>query len=68
MSPKEFVEGCLDLLGPIEVGESTLLGLIEFAEKGGTLRNRTEEERIDFTRRVGQMLQMIVATQEFQFA
>jgi hypothetical protein len=68
MSPKEFVEGCLDLLGPIEVSESTLLGLIEFAEKGGQLRNRTEEERIEFTRRVGQMLQMIVATQEFQFA
>jgi len=68
MSPKEFVEGCLDLIGPLEVTEATLLGLIEFAEKGGELRNGTEEERIDFTRRVGQMLQMIVSTQEFQFA
>jgi len=68
MSPKEFVEGCLDLMGPLEVTEATLLGLIEFAEKGGELRNGTEEERIDFTRRVGQMLQMIVSTQEFQFA
>jgi hypothetical protein len=68
MSPKEFVEGCLDLMGHMEVTEATLLGLIEFAEKGGELRHGTEEERIDFTRRVGQMLQMIVSTQEFQFA
>ena len=68
MSPEQFVKGCLDLMGPIEVTEATLLGLIEFAEKGGQLRNRTEEERIAFTSRVGQMLQMIVSTQEFQFA
>jgi hypothetical protein len=68
MSSKEFVEGCLDLMGPLEVSESTLLSLIEFAEQGGELRNNTEEERINFTRRVGQMLQMIVSTQEFQFA
>jgi uncharacterized protein (DUF1800 family) len=68
MSSEEFVEGCLDLMGSLEVSESTLLSLIEFAEKGGELRNTTEEERINFTRRVGQMLQMIVSTQEFQFA
>jgi hypothetical protein len=68
MSSKEFVEGCLDLMGSLEVSESTLLSLIEFAEQGGELRNNTEEERINFTRRVGQMLQMIVSTQEFQFA
>ncbi len=68
MSPKEFVEGCLDLIGPIEVTEETLLQLIQFAEEGGELRNGTEEERIAFTSRVGQMLQIIVSTQEFQFA
>jgi uncharacterized protein (DUF1800 family) len=68
MSPEEFVEGCLDLMGPIEVPEATLLNLVEFVEEGGALRNSTEEERIAFTRRVGQMLQMIVSTQEFQFA
>ena len=67
MSPKDFVEGCLDLIGPIEVTEETLLQLIQFAEEGGELRNSTEEERIAFTGRVGQMLQIIVSTQEFQF-
>ena len=68
MSPKEFVEGCLDLIGPVEVTEETRRSLIEFAEKGGELRQSTEEERSAFARQVGQMLQMIVSTQEFQFA
>ena len=68
MSPKEFVAGCLDLIGPVEVTEETLQSLIEFAEKGGELRQSTAEERIAFARQVGQMLQMIVSTQEFQCA
>src|SRR5882724_978536 len=68
MSPKEFVAGCLDLIGPVKVTEETLRSLIEFAEKGGELRQSTEEERSAFARKVGQMLQMIVSTQEFQFA
>ena len=68
MAPKAFVAGCLDLIGPVEVTEETLRSLIEFTEKGGELRQSTAEERRVFTRRVRQMLQMIVSTQEFQFA
>ena len=67
MSPREFVEGCLDLIGPIEVVDETMSGLVAFAEEGGELHNGTEEERIEFSKRVGQMLQMIVSTQDFQF-
>ena len=67
MSPREFVEGCLDLIGPIEVVDETMSGLVAFAEESGELRNGTEEERIEFSKRVGQMLQMIVSTQDFQF-
>jgi uncharacterized protein (DUF1800 family) len=68
MSPREFVEACLDLMGPLEVTETTLLSLIRFAEEGGELRHATEAERAAFAARVGQMLQMIVSTQDFQFA
>ncbi len=67
MSPREFVEGCLDLIGPIEVVDETMRGLVAFAEDAGELYNGTEEERIEFARRVGQMLQIIVSTQDFQF-
>jgi uncharacterized protein (DUF1800 family) len=67
-STEEFVDACLDLMGPMEVTEETRLSLIDFVEKSGELHNSiAEEEHIDFTRRVGQVLQMVVATQEYQF-
>ena len=44
MSPEEFVEGCLDLIGPAQVGEKTREALIEHAKRGGEIRRSTEEE------------------------
>ncbi len=67
MTPEQFVDGCLDLIGPIEVVDETKRGLIAFAQEGGAIRNETEEDRIEFGKRVAQMLQMIVSTQDFQF-
>ena len=64
--PKEFVEGCLDLMGPMEVSENTLGLLTDHASKAGELRSTTEEERADFSKRVGETLQLIVASQEYQ--
>ena len=37
------------------------------AQKAGDLTHATSAERDDFTRRTGEMLQMIAATAEFQF-
>ena len=67
ISPERLVEGCLDLLGLIEVSRDTLKTLVDHARRGGDLRNATEQERIDFTRRAKEILQLIVATQEYQF-
>jgi hypothetical protein len=67
LSPQQFVEGCLDLMGPMELSKDTKQILVKEAGRGGELRNTTAEERIDFARRVGEMLQLITATQEFQF-
>ena len=64
MSPVRLVDGCLDMLGGYELAEETRSKLVAHAEMGGELRTGTEE----FGLRVGQMLQMIVATQEYQFA
>ncbi len=66
LSPQQFVEGCLDLIGPMEVSEDTKEALVEEFRLGGELGN-TNEEDTEFTRRVGEMLQLIVATQEYQF-
>ena len=67
LSPEELVSGCLDLLGPLAVTSDTLNELTSHSQKGGDLRHGTDPERSEFTRRAGEMLQMIAATSEFQF-
>ena len=64
MSPERLVDGCLELLGSYELSEETRGKLVAHAQRGGELSTGTEE----FARSVGQMLQLIVATQEYQFA
>jgi hypothetical protein len=64
MSPESLVHGCLQLLGYYEIPEETHSMLLEHLQKGGELRTGTE----DFAQRVGQTLQLIVATQEYLFA
>ena len=64
MSPERLVQGCLRLLGHYELPEDTRSMLLEHLQNGGELRTGTE----DFAQRVGQTLQLIVATQEYLFA
>ncbi|HZA24019.1 MAG TPA: DUF1800 family protein, partial [Dehalococcoidia bacterium] len=63
ISAERLVEGCLEMLGGYKLTEETRTLLLTHAEQGGTLRPGTEE----FAERVGQMLQLIVSTQEYQF-
>ena len=64
LPPERLVDGCLDMLGAYELPEETRSEFIAYAQKSGPPRTGTEE----FAQRVGQMLQLIVATQEYQFA
>ena len=64
LSPERLVDGCLDLLGAYKLAEETRSRLVAQAGRGGELRTDTKE----FAHRVGQTLQLIVATQEYQFA
>ena len=64
MSPERLVGRCLDMLGSYELADDTHGKLVAHAQREGEIRTGTE----DFARRVGQMLQLIVATQEYQFA
>ena len=68
ISLEDFVSGCLDLLGPVEVGEETLGTLTEYARTQCELRRATGEERERFAQSVAEMLQLIAATPEFQYA
>ncbi len=67
LSPETFVDGCLDLIGPITVDDGTRSELVAHAQKAGDLRHGSSSEQSDFTRRTGEMFQMIASTAEFQF-
>jgi uncharacterized protein (DUF1800 family) len=67
LSPEAFVEGCIDMVGCLNVTDDTRRELIAHAQRGGELRHGTDAERAAFTRRCGEMFQMLAATGEFQF-
>jgi hypothetical protein len=66
LSPEQLVDGCLDILGPVEVSAETRQELVESAKEWGQIRWDTDAATAD--QRVGQMLQLIAATREYQFA
>jgi uncharacterized protein (DUF1800 family) len=68
LSPEEFVDGCLDLIGPLVVNQSTRQELLAEAQRQGELRWGAEEESKASERRVGIMLALIAASREYQFA
>ena len=63
-TPDQFVRRCLDMLGGYDLPEETYTQLIAHVQKAGTLNPGSK----DYSERVGQMLQLIVSTQEYQFA
>ena len=67
LTPADFVDGCLDLVGPLLVGDDTREELTAHAQKAGELSHGSEAASAEFTRRTGEMLQMIAATAEYQF-
>ena len=65
-SPEELVDACLDIVGPLEVAESTRDSLAQVVVREGdiSLRDRIPGGESDI--RVGQLLGLIAATREFQ--
>ena len=68
LQPEDFVDRCLDLMGPLTVDDVTRRALLEHADSGGPLSFETESDREESTGRTVRMLQLIVSTGEFQFA
>jgi uncharacterized protein (DUF1800 family) len=64
LTPEQFVDSCLELLGPIRVADGTRESLLTFARSGGPLD--LERGGPAAEERVGELLQLIVATREFQ--
>ena len=65
LSPEEFVDRCLDLAGPLAASGETRQALLRYAESGGALDVSAGD---DAQARVVRMLQLIVASREYQLA
>ena len=68
LSPEACVDGCLDLAGPLSVAGPTRQALIDATAAGGDVDLDTDESRQASAGRIARLLQLIVATREFQFA
>ena len=66
-SPESAVDACIDLLGPVAVNDVTRTELIEHAQVLGEFA-WDEENEAKSAQRVAELLQLIVATREYQFA
>ena len=64
----ELVERSLELAGPFAAGEETRASLSRFAETGGDMSFATEEDAEVSTARATRMLQLVVASREYQMA
>jgi hypothetical protein len=67
LTPEEFVEDCLDLVGPLTVSKETHQVLLRHAASDGTVGFGTEADRQQSESRLVRMLQLIVASREYQF-
>ena len=68
ISPEDFLDRCLELAGHLELNPDVRQTLLEFAERGDDLTFETEAECQQSESRISEMLSLIVASPEYQFA
>ncbi|MCH7744937.1 MAG: DUF1800 domain-containing protein [Chloroflexi bacterium] len=66
-TPDALVDRCLDILGPIEVADSTRAELLAHAASEGDLV-LDDKDSPESARRIAEMLQLIMSTKEYMFA
>ena len=67
-TPDTLVEKCLDLIGPVEVSDTTRTALLEYAEHLGEISLKDHQEGDDAEKGVAGLLSLAAATKEFQLA
>jgi hypothetical protein len=66
ISADGLVDACLDVLGPLEILDSTRANLVDFASTYGRLSFSDEGRAADTEEAVVNLIQLIVSTQEYQ--
>jgi len=67
LSPEQLVDGCLDQIGPVEVGADTKQELLSQAKEWGQIAWDSDSNAKIADQHAAEMLQLIVATREYQF-
>ncbi len=67
-APADVVDGCLDLMGPLEVNQESRDELLGFVGEAGDFSWGADDEVAESTRRVSELLQLIVSLREYQYA
>ena len=68
LSPKELVEGCLELAGGIQLSSASFDHVTSYVAHQGDLRFAQQDIADCSEQRVADLLQLIVATREYQLA
>jgi len=68
LTAEQLVDGCLDLVGPLVLEDKTRSTLVDKARTAGDIDLSSSGNAGTIQDRVSEMLQLIVATREFQFA
>ena len=67
-SAEKVVDGCLDLMGPLEVQPESRVELIQFVGEKGEFGWSSPEQTEESKARVSELLQLIVSLREYQYA
>ena len=67
-SPEQVVDACLDMVGQVQVDAGARAELVDHVAAGGNLSWDGDEASARSEERVSELLQLIVALREFQFA
>ncbi len=67
LSPEQLVDGCLDQIGPVEVGADTKQELLSQAKEWGQVTWDSDANAKIADQHTAEMLQLIAATREYQF-
>jgi len=67
LAPEALVDGCIELVGCLNITAETRGELLAHAQRGGASSHGTAAEQAAFAQRASEMFQMLAATSEFQF-
>lgn len=68
LTSEALVDQCLDLIGPLEVSETTRDVLVEFVNRQGGVNLEGHQPGDEAEQKVGDVLRLMTATREFQLA